>query len=106
MTQAKIVAKIRKLGYKVTVLNAHPANRGGIPDIVLPIKGIPVFVEIKILPDKLSKLQGEFLDEYYASSFVLYYDPKAKQFSYVRHEKSIWGFATEVQSIVDKLNAL
>lgn len=103
MTQAKIVAKIRKLGYKVTVLNASARNRAGIPDILISHNGKAVFVEIKIDKDKLSKLQKEFQNEFWMSWMMLRYDSKLKEYSLELAWVNNHEFALELEQ---KLNAL
>ncbi len=104
MKQSDIVKKIRKLGYKVTVYSASHRNRAGIADISISVNGIPVFIEIKIDKDKLSKLQIDFLEEYYFTSFVLHYDSKTKTFSETHGKLCSWSVIPTVQGIVKKLN--
>lgn len=106
MKQSDIVKKIRKLGYKVTVLNAHPANRGGIPDVLISANGIPIFIEIKIDNDKLSKLQKEFILEFEKCSYVLHYNPKTSffKFSYMA-SMGYYELDYFMSILIDKLNA-
>jgi len=80
MKQKDIVAKIRKLGYKVTVLSSSVMNRAGIPDILVSIDGEPIFIEIKIDKDKLSKLQEHFANEFKMSWCCLHYSTKHKEY--------------------------
>ena len=102
MKQSDIVKKIRKLGYKVTVLNAHPSNRGGIPDILISWNGLAVFLEIKIGDDKLSKLQENFRDEFWASWMMLRYDTKTKKYTllFIMHSNKKLAYEFD-----EKLNA-
>jgi hypothetical protein len=102
MKQSDIVKKIRKLGYKVTVLNASTRNRGGIPDILISYEGHPVFVEIKVDNDKLSKLQENFRDEFLGGWACLKYDSKTKSFSGVVWRSALYPFIT---TLTKKLNA-
>ena len=103
MKQSDIVKKIRKLGYKVTVLTAHPANRGGIPDTIISWNGLAVFLEIKINDDKLSKLQENFRDEFWASWMMLHYDSKTKKYTLIFVMHSNKKLAYELD---EKLNAI
>lgn len=107
MKQSDIVKKIRKLGYKVTVLTAHPANRGGITDTIIAINGFGFFVEIKIDRDHLSKLQDDFLNEVYLNSFCIHYDSKKNLYSRMFQKGFLGPYENPlINSILDKLNAL
>jgi hypothetical protein len=103
MTQAKIVKKLRKLGYKVTVVTANTCNRGGIPDTLISYNGKAIWVEIKIDDDKLSKLQKDFAIEFIDSWSLLHYDSKTKTYRVSASSIStfIYCVAKELQ---DKLN--
>jgi hypothetical protein len=105
MKQKDIVAKIRDLDYKVTVLNAHSSNRGGIPDTLISIDGKAMFVEIKINTDEPSALQIDFMEEFHQCTFRLHYDSKEKLYTGYGMEKSkhycLW--ITFLQ-IIHKLN--
>jgi hypothetical protein len=100
--QSDIVAKIRKLGYKVTVLNSSPVNRRGIPDTLVSVGGKAMFIEIKIDSDKMSKLQKKFQYEFWQCSFVLHYDSKLKLFkgNYLGYPDMVEEFA----ELKNKLN--
>lgn len=106
MKQKDIVKKIRKLGYKVTVLNASISNRGGIPDCMISHEGNAIFVEIKIDKDKLSKLQSEFINEFYEVTFVLWYNSENKTYHLINERKKskkdiLFDFVNE---LTQKLN--
>lgn len=106
MKQSDIVAKIRKLGYKVTVLNAHSSNRGGIPDTLISINGFAMFVEIKIDDDEPSRLQLNFMDEFYSSSFRLHYDSKRKIYTPIWDSGAVPALLDKFLDLRNKLNVL
>ena len=105
MTQSKIVKKLRKLGYKVTVFTANTCNRSGIPDTLISYNGKAIWVEIKIDDDKLSALQKDFAIEYIESWCLLHYDTKTKTYRVSASSMStfILVVAEELQY---KLNAI
>ena len=103
MTQAKIVKKLRKLGYKVTVFTASACNRSGIPDTLISYNGKAIWLEIKIDDDKLSALQKDFAIEFIQSWCLLHYDTKTK--TYRVSASSISTFILAVaEELQDKLN--
>jgi hypothetical protein len=105
MTQSKIVKKLRKLGYKVTVFTASACNRSGIPDSLISYNGKAIWVEIKIDDDKLSALQKDFAIEYIESWCLLHYDSKTK--TYRVSASSISTFICCVaKELQDKLNGV
>jgi hypothetical protein len=81
----------------------------GIPDILIAIEGVPVFLEIKIGSDKLSKAQKQFLDEFFFTTFVLHYDPKNSKYSCI-HSKKLKANESylfmDITYIVNSLNDL
>ena len=81
MNHSKIIKLLKKLRYKVTVMNAFYKNRSGIFDILISFSGTPVFVEIKTNKDKLSKLQEKFMKEFYRNSFVIRYKKQNNTFT-------------------------
>lgn len=101
LKQKDIVARLRKLGYKVTVLNAHPSNRGGIPDCLISVDGFPIFVEIKIDGDKLSKLQVNFAEEFKKGWLMIRYIPHDKSFDVHQWDVSCRVIASK---LYDQLN--
>lgn len=77
MNQSKIVKLLRKeFGHhEVTVFTASAKNKAGILDTEIAYRGQSWWLEIKVLPDKLSKMQEKFIQRHLWSAFVLTYDP-------------------------------
>jgi hypothetical protein len=107
MKQKDVVKKIRKLGYKVTVLNASSNNRYGIPDCMVSVDGKPLFIEIKVGKDKPTKMQKEFAIEYYNSVYLLHYDPKEEVYGFEMLSGLIGPtqYFNFIKELVLKLNA-
>lgn len=102
MKQSDIVKKLRKLGYKVTIINASAMNRAGMPDILVSFNGFPVFVEIKIGNDKLTKLQEDFRDEMPGGWACLHYNKKSNLYTCEVWRSNMYAFSKQ---ITEKLNA-
>ncbi len=100
MNQKKIVELLRRAPnvWKVTVINSNVMNASGILDTIVSIFGIAILIEIKIHPDKLSKLQEKFIQDYIGSSAVLVYYPKENKFKF---DCMPWGYnlQTEIRRV-------
>ncbi len=106
MKQSDIVKDIRVLGYKVTVLTAHASNRGGIFDTLISINGLAMLVEIKIDDDEPSKLQLNFMGEFYSSAFILHYDSKRKIYMPIWNSEAMPVLLDRFLEMRNRLNIL
>jgi len=95
MTESQFQAKLLK------ALRDHPALKdavifkhsdrfnGGIPDISVTVKGVTTWIELKVYPNKLSKLQEYYLRRLQRAACVVYKEGKDMAIAIIANDIAI-----------------